>query len=107
MEIYNEVFSEAYTKLIGQAGGNALTSMRAELIASFQSDARADTREQMARELMMWLLREVITEDRYIKSCAFCGRYFIPQRNTKQYCSKACATKQSSHQPAGDPASVL
>lgn len=51
-------------------------------------------RFQTSRELMMWLLREGITEDRHIKSCAFCGRYFIPQRNTKQYCSKACATKQ-------------
>lgn len=51
-------------------------------------------RFQTSRELMMWLLREVITEDRYIKSCAFCGRYFIPRRNTKQYCSTACANRQ-------------
>lgn len=46
------------------------------------------------RELLLWLLRETVHEDRHIKRCAFCGRYFVPRRSTKQYCSEACAGKQ-------------
>lgn len=45
-------------------------------------------------ELIIWLLRHVMEHDKYIKKCEFCGRYFVPKRNTKKYCSDACASKQ-------------
>ena len=45
-------------------------------------------------ELIIWLLRHVIEKDKYIKKCEYCGRYFVPKRNTKKYCSEACASKQ-------------
>ena len=45
-------------------------------------------------ELIIWLLRHVIEKDKYIKKCEFCGRYFVPKRNTKKYCSDTCASKQ-------------
>ena len=45
-------------------------------------------------ELIIWLLRHVIEKDKYIKKCEFCGRYFVPKRNTKKYCSDLCASRQ-------------
>ena len=45
-------------------------------------------------ELIIWLLRHVMEKDKYIKRCEFCGRYFVPKRNTKKYCSDTCASKQ-------------
>ncbi len=45
-------------------------------------------------QLVIWLLRYVMEEDLYINQCAFCGRYFVPQRKTKKYCSEECANKQ-------------
>ena len=45
-------------------------------------------------ELIQWLLRYVIEQDKYIKRCEFCGRYFVPKRNTKKYCSDLCASRQ-------------
>jgi len=45
-------------------------------------------------ELVMYLLRETILSDKHIKKCEFCGRFFIPRRSTRQYCSPACASKQ-------------
>ena len=46
------------------------------------------------QELVMHLLRETILSDKHIKKCEFCGRFFIPRRSTRQYCSPACASKQ-------------
>jgi hypothetical protein len=46
------------------------------------------------QELVMYLLRETILSDKHIKKCEFCGRFFIPRRSTRQYCSPACASKQ-------------
>ena len=46
------------------------------------------------QDLIMWLLRYVMEHDKYIKKCEFCGRYFVPKRNTKKYCSEACANTQ-------------
>jgi len=46
------------------------------------------------QELVMYLLRDTILSDKHIKKCEFCGRFFIPRRSTRQYCSPACASKQ-------------
>ena len=46
------------------------------------------------QELVMYLLRDTILLDKHIKKCEFCGRFFIPRRSTRQYCSPACASKQ-------------
>jgi len=45
-------------------------------------------------ELIFWLLRYVMERNKYILTCDFCGRYYAPARNTKKYCSEACAGKQ-------------
>ena len=45
-------------------------------------------------QMIFWLLRDVIERDKYIKRCELCGRYFIPRRNTKKYCSTKCTNKQ-------------
>ena len=47
-----------------------------------------------SRDMIMWLLRYVMESDRYIKKCEHCGRYFVPRRNTKKYCSAPCANTQ-------------
>lgn len=46
------------------------------------------------QNLIMWLLRYVMEHDKYVKKCEFCGRYFVPKRNTKKYCSDTCANTQ-------------
>ena len=46
------------------------------------------------QDMIMWLLRYVMEHDKYVKKCEFCGRYFVPKRNTKKYCSDVCANKQ-------------
>lgn len=45
-------------------------------------------------ELAFWLLRYVMENDKYINACEFCGRYFVPRRKTKHYCSDRCASQQ-------------
>ena len=47
-----------------------------------------------SQDMIMWLLRYVMESDRYIKKCEHCGRYFVPRRNTKKYCSDPCANTQ-------------
>ncbi|MEG2185560.1 MAG: hypothetical protein RRY12_12840, partial [Cloacibacillus sp.] len=52
VEIYNELFTKTYDRLTGtNRWERADADERAELIASLQSEARTDTREQLAREL--------------------------------------------------------
>ncbi len=50
-----------------------------------------------SQDLVMWLLRYVMEKDRYIGKCERCGRYFVPRRSTKKYCSDSCANVQRNH----------
>ena len=52
VEIYNELFEKAYDRLVSTGRWErANADARAELIDTLQTDVRADTREQMSREL--------------------------------------------------------
>ena len=95
--------SEAFGKYAGQ-NKHWNTSRRRE--ADFEAACKTAKeynlripRGTMARfeepqELVMYLLRDTILLDKHIKKCEFCGRFFIPRRSTRQYCSPACASKQ-------------
>lgn len=55
--------------------------------------------ERYAMSAARWIqCEEAVTEYGFLakhpKKCEFCGRFFIPRRNTRQYCSPACASKQ-------------
>ena len=95
--------NEAFGKYSGQnKRRNTGTRREADFEAACKTAREYDLkipRGTMARfeepqELVMYLLRDTILSDKYIKECEFCGRFFIPRRNTRQYCSPACASKQ-------------
>jgi hypothetical protein len=94
---------EAFGKYSGQnKRRNTGTRLKADFEAACKTAREYDLkipRGTMARfeepqELVMYLLRETILSDKHIKKCEFCGRFFIPRRSTRQYCSPACASKQ-------------
>lgn len=95
--------SEAFGKNAGQnKRRNTGTRLKADFEAGCQAIREYNLRiprGTMARfeepqELVMYLLRDTILSDKHIKKCEFCGRFFIPRRSTRQYCSSACASKQ-------------
>lgn len=95
--------SEAFGKYAGQnKHRNIGTRLKADFEAACKTAKEYSLlipRGTMARfeepqELVMYLMRETILSDKHIKKCEFCGRFFIPRRSTKQYCSPACASRQ-------------